>query len=647
MNDNVEKIDLNRVDWKSSREFFESLSEALDKLEDKDESYDFTWVGKRKSIIEAGAPINKILRPDLEVSKDFDNTKNMLIVGDNLDALKLLQESYLGKIKMIYIDPPYNTGHDFVYHDNFTVKKADFEDNSTDSDGNVIISEDEYAENSKANGRFHSDWLSMMYPRLKLARNLLTDDGVIFISIDDNEQANLKKLCDEIFGEDNFITEFVWHSNKKGRQMDKNIKTTNEFILCYAKDEQEMTIFDKIVKVDRSGKVERDEISEYQKGYPLHNGTAAFHINNRPNLAYSIYVKPDNTDVITLDEKVKTKNGYVIQESQKGKDLESKGYIRIVPKRNEKYGTQRVWRWGSEKFLREYNTELILAKELDGYYYYQKNRISEDGNTTQKYTNYIDIDSSRGRNDINALFDNKPIFDFSKPVDLLSILMDIATNKSSTVLDFFSGSGTTGHAVMDLNAEDGGKRQYICVQLDEKTDEKSEARKAGYDTIDQITAERLRRAGEKVKSEHPEADIDTGFRVFRVDDSNDNENIRKPLGEIDQSDMFDMIDNVKKDRTPLDLLFGVIYTSALPFDLKLETCKIGENTVYMYGYLDENTGLITCFDDEIPEETVKEIAKLNPLTAAFKDSSFKDSAEKINLSEHFRIISPDTRVKVI
>jgi type III restriction-modification system methyltransferase len=647
MNDNVEKVDLNRVDWKSSREFFESLGEALNKLEDKDESYDFTWVGKRKSIIEAGAPIDKILRPDVEASKDFDNTKNMLIVGDNLDALKLLQESYLGKIKMIYIDPPYNTGHDFVYHDNFTVKKADFEDNSTDSDGNVIISEDEYAENSKANGRFHSDWLSMMYPRLKLARNLLTDDGVVFISIDYGEHSNLKKLCDEIFGEDNFITEFVWHSNKKGRQMDKNIKTTNEFILCYAKDEQEMTIFDKIVKVDRSGKVERDEISEYQKGYPLHNGTAAFHINNRPNLAYSIYVKPDNTDVITLDEKVKTKNGYVIQESQKGKDLESKGYIRIVPKRNEKYGTQRVWRWGSEKFLREYNTELILAKELDGYYYYQKNRISEDGNTTQKYTNYIDIDSSRGRNDINALFDNKPIFDFSKPVDLLSILMDIATNKSSTVLDFFSGSGTTGHAVMDLNAEDGGKRQYICVQLDEKTDEKSEARKAGYDTIDQITAERLRRAGEKVKSEHPEADIDTGFRVFRVDGSNENENIRKPLGEINQSDMFDMIDNVKKDRTPLDLLFGVIYTSALPFDLKLETRKIGENTVYMYGYLDENTGLIACFDDEVPEETVKEIAKLNPLTVAFKDSSFKDSAEKINLSEHFRIISPDTRVKVI
>ena len=230
---------------------------------------------------------------------------------------------------------------------------------------------------------------------------------------------------------------------------------------------------------------------------------------------------------------------------------------------------------------------------------------------------------------------------------MLKWVLQRTTESDGYVLDFFVGSGTTGHAVMDLNAEDGGKRQYICVQLDEKTDEKSEAKKAGYDTIDQITAERLRRAGEKIKSEHPEADIDTGFRVFRVDGSNNNENIRKPLGEIDQSDMFDMIDNVKKDRTPLDLLFGIIYTSALPFDLKLETRKIGENTVYTYGYLDENTGLIACFDDEVPEETVKEIAKLNPLTAAFKDSSFKDSAEKINLSEHFRIISPDTRVKVI
>ena len=249
MNDVFEKIDLNSVDWKSSREFFESLGDELQKLDNKDESYDFTWVGKRKSIIEAGRPIDKILRPDVEASKDFDKTKNMLIVGDNLDALKLLQESYLGKIKMIYIDPPYNTGHDFVYHDNFTIKKADFEDDSTDSEGNVIVSEDEFAENSKANGRFHSDWLSMMYPRLKLARNLLTDDGVIFISIDDNEQANLKKLCDEVFGEEN--TEMmIW---KKNDFTDGVLKLTYRFrseheyiVACYKYKDQ--VFFNKILQ---------------------------------------------------------------------------------------------------------------------------------------------------------------------------------------------------------------------------------------------------------------------------------------------------------------------------------------------------------------------------------------------------------------
>ena len=264
MNDNVEKVDLNRVDWKSSREFFESLSEALNKLEDKDESYDFTWVGKRKSIIEAGAPIDKILRPDVEASKDFDNTKNMLIVGDNLDALKLLQESYLGKIKMIYIDPPYNTGHDFVYHDNFTVKKADFEDGSTDSDGNVIISEDEYAENSKANGRFHSDWLSMMYPRLKLARNLLTDDGMIFISIDDSEQTNLIKLLNESFGEDQFInTIAVKMSELSGLKMKHLVKfpKTKEYLIVYAKDRDGVKIT--IPKEKKSAA----ELSDYLRYY--------------------------------------------------------------------------------------------------------------------------------------------------------------------------------------------------------------------------------------------------------------------------------------------------------------------------------------------------------------------------------------------
>jgi len=618
MNDNVEKIDLTRVDWKSSREFFESLSEALNKLEDKDESYDFTWVGKRKSIIEAGAPIDKILRPDVEASKDFDNTKNMLIVGDNLDALKLLQESYLGKIKMIYIDPPYNTGHDFVYHDNFTVKKADFEDGSTDSDGNVIISEDKYAENSKTNGRFHSDWLSMMYPRLKLARNLLTDDGVLFVSIDDNEQANLKKMCDEIFGEDNYIGILKWKKKKQPSFASRHIAPVIEYIYIYAKNEQIL------------GKLSTEKISdETKKVINIYNpvsvrrfkpGVIVKSIQNGtiPKGEYKI----KTMSVEYLDDVI-VENGKTTNEiSVKAKFLNTQENINIFINENLLFITENngLRRYVSEK--EKENDKVITDLLLD----WGDNQDSEK--------------------DINELFDSR-VFDYSKPKTLLKNLALAAKTDNSTVLDFFSGSGTTGHAVMDLNAEDGGKRQYICVQLDEKTDEKSEAKKAGYHPIDQIPAERLRRAGEKIKSEHPEADIDTGFRVFRVDGSNNNENIRKPLGEIDQSDMFDMIDNVKKDRAPLDLLFGVIYTSALPFDLKLETRKIGENTVYMYGYLDENTGLIACFDDEVPEETVKEIAKLNPLTAAFKDSSFKNSAEKINLSEHFRIISPDTRVKVI
>lgn len=603
MNDNVEKIDLNRVDWKSSREFFESLSEALDKLEDKDESYDFTWVGKRKSIIEAGAPIDKILRPDVEASKDFDNTKNMLIVGDNLDALKLLQESYLGKIKMIYIDPPYNTGHDFVYHDNFTVKKADFEDNSTDSDGNVIISGDEYAENSKANGRFHSDWLSMMYPRLKLARNLLTDDGVIFISIDDNEQANLKKLCDDVFGEDNFIGNIAWESKTKSQNTKTafdQLQPKVEHIFCYSKSNEKYH-FNLLVKAQKIYDKE-DEKGVYRE-YPLEVMNANG-VRGRESMIYEI-------EGITPPD---------------GKQWQL-GHDQVA-----------MFRDNGNLFIR--NNKIIL-KMRPGY---------ERSETTEPFWAFLSKEigtAESAKKELNSILGEGHGFETVKPTSLIERLIFHASCKDSLILDFFSGSGTTGHAVMDLNAEDGGKRQYICVQLDEETDEKSEARKAGYDTIDQITAERLRRAGEKIKSEHPEADIDTGFRVFRVDDSNDNENIRKPLGEIDQSDMFDMIDNVKKDRTPLDLLFGIIYTSALPFDLKLETRKIGENTVYTYGYLDENTGLIACFDDEVPEETVKEIAKLNPLTAAFKDSSFKDSAEKINLSEHFRIISPDTRVKVI
>ncbi len=602
MNNNVEKVDLDRVDWKSSREFFESLGDALDKLDDKDESYNFTWVGKRKSIIEAGAPINKILRPDVEASKDFDNTKNMLIVGDNLDALKLLQESYLGKIKMIYIDPPYNTGHDFVYHDNFTVKKADFEDASTDSDGNVVISEDEYVENSKANGRFHSDWLNMMYPRLRLSKNLLSGDGVIFISIDESELVNLRKLCDEIFGEDNFINDFLY-LHGKGKK-DRWSRTSQQYIVAYARS--------------------KDTLPEWSD----------------KQLAKGTFSNPDNdprgpwfSGSISFSEERSNKNNvkYFTIKSPSGIEW-TRQYMCTKQEMDELLANDLIYFGPAPEYDHTPRKKIFPTDTNE---IIPSNLLSEYDSTRKAQA---DLDNMLGAH----------MFDNPKPVNLIKHLIDICGVPSGdVVLDFFAGSGTTGHAVMDLNVEDDGNRKYILVQLDEATVEKIEAKRAGYDTIDQITAERLRRAGDKIMQEHPGADMDTGFRLLRIDSNNEKDGVRKPLSEIGQTDIFDSIDNIKKDRTPLDLLFGVVYVSALPFNLKLETRKIGENTVYLYGYLDEGTGLVACFDDNIPEETIKEIANLKALTAAFKDSSFTGSAAKINLSEYFRIISPDTKVKVI
>ena len=620
--DNIERIDLDKIDWRSSREFFESLGEELDKLDDKDESYNFTWVGKRKSIIEAGTPINKTLRPDMDASKDFDNTKNMLIVGDNLDALKLLQESYLGQIKMIYIDPPYNTGHDFVYHDNFTIKKDDYEDNTTDAKGNRIISEDEFTENSKSNGRFHSDWLSMMYPRLKLARNLLTDNGVIFISIDDSEQENLKKICNEVFGEDNFVGTLVRQVMEGGKSDSSGLAIEHEYCFVYKKND--INGINKQSAQHQTHYTKRDEYFN-ERGYyylkPLENGGLGY----IASLDYPI-TGPNNTEIYPGG--LHGDNGY-------------------------------RWVWSEAKFKNALNLGMIeFVKSRDDetkfkVYYKIYEKVDTDGKPSEKElpfkTFYLDGFTNRqGVNDLKKIFD-KRFFDYPKPLSFIKKTVEIGETKDGYVLDFFAGSGTTGHAVMDLNAEDGGNRKYILVQLDESTDDKSEAKKAGYNTIDQITAERLRRAGDKIIKEHPnlEGKLDTGFRVFRIDSENENTDIRKPLKNVSQTDLFNSIDNIKKDRTPLDLLFGVVYASALPFDLKLETKKIGDNTVYFYGYLDEDSGLVACFDDNISEDTIKEIAKLKPLAATFKDSSFQDSAAKINLSEQFRVIAPDTKVKVI
>ena len=495
---------------------------------------------------------------------------------------------------MIYIDPPYNTGRDFVYHDNFTVKKTDYSDNTIDAEtGAVLISEDEYVENSKANGRFHSDWLSMMLPRLKLARNLLTEDGAIFISIDDNEYHNLKSLCDEIYGEDNYVATLIWNTKNasKGVPPIQMVTSIHEYVLVYARNGQ----FFKFNGIART----TDDFSN-----------------------------PDNDP-----RGLWRKEALVSTISQKSFEITD-------PKTGNKFN--RPWAFSRETLDKMIAEGRVLFPPTESGTPLQKKFFNDYTNDGVPITTQLGTYQTRkATSDLIRLFDGKKIFDFSKPTELIKFLIEQGTKNGDIVLDFFAGSGTTGHSIIEMNKK-GDERRFILAQLDEATDAKSEANKAGYATIDQITIERLKRIGKEA-----DGDTDSGFRVFRIDSSNEKDDIRKPLKEVHQGNIFDMIDNVKKDRTPLDLLFGIVYTSALPFDLKLETRKIDNNTVYLYGYFDKETGLIACFDDEVPEETVKEIAELRPLTAAFRDSSFKDSAEKINLSEYFRIISPNTKIKVI
>ncbi len=618
----IEKIDLEKIDWRGSREFFESLGEALDKLDDKDESYDFTWVGKRKAIIEAGAPINKTYRPDVENSKNWDTTENLFIEGDNLDALKLLQESYLGKVKMIYIDPPYNTGKDFVYHDNFkaSVEEYDEDTDYKDESGNI-----QFKKNDKSNGRYHSDWLSMMYPRLKLARNLLSNDGAIFISIDDNEQSNLKKICDEIFGEDNFVADVVVVNNLKGRNDKAYIATAHERMLMYVRSSE----------FNEYGlEIEQDKIDDYR--HEDHNGKyrllglrkrgGADTRVERPNMYFPIFV-----NVETLTVSLMQTDDFAIE---------------VLPYKSD--GTESRWRWGKDTVSKNID-QLVARKVGDRYDVFELDYLYREGEVRRIKPKSVMTGASISTDGATKAYRKlMPDVDFNnpKPVGFMRQLISYATSSDDLVLDFFSGSGTTAHAVMQLNAEDGGKRKWIMVQLPEETDEKTEAYKAGYKTIPEISRERIRRAGDKIAAEHPDAKVDYGFRALRIDDTNYKE-VYKSAGELQQSALLDVVDNIKDDRSELDLLYGVITQSALELNRPLETKEITGSQVFMYDYFGEVSGLVACFSDSISEETIKQIAQFKPLTAVFRDSSFPDSQAKVNLAEHFRIISPETKVKVI
>lgn len=621
----IEKIDLDKVDWKSSREFFESLGEELDKLDNKDEAYDFTWVGKRKAIIEAGAPINKTLRPNVEESKDWDTTENLFIEGDNLDALKLLQESYLGKIKMIYIDPPYNTGNNLIYKNDFSVSTKEYLEESGQRDEEGVL-----VANTESNGRFHSDWCSMFYTRVKVSRNLLKDDGFFVCAMDESEIVNTVKICDEIFGEDNRLGIVTVVHKPEGRQFANFLSTSNEYAVFYAKKRSYASFNNVILEPERAIKYNKsDENGSYrlQNFIRLTDGKLALRAA-RPKGWYPIFVDVDNQS-FSLEEKENHEAVYPVT----------------------KAGVEMSWKTLPSTLMQKiHDGEICADKDKEGFITVnEKIRESQVIKTHWVRKEYNAI--QYGTKVVNELFGAK-YFDYPKSLYLVEDTLKLGTNGDDIILDFFSGSGTTAHATMLLNAEDGGNRRHIQIQLPEKTDSDSEAFKAGLKSIPEVSRERIRLAGEKIIEDfkdqlsNRERSLDVGFRTLTVADTNYKE-VFKPVGEHSQESLLDTVDNVKEDRSELDLLYGVLVQSALELNRPIEKKEMFGADVYLYDYFGDVSGLAACFADSVPEETVKEIAKLKPLTAVFKDSSFESSQDKVNLAEHFRIISPDTKVKVV
>ena len=576
---------------------FDLLRQMLsDSVTEGDEAYEFTWVGKKASIVEANRPIRKTLRPCKEESVNWDTTENLYIEGDNLEVLKLLQESYLGKVKMIYIDPPYNTGNDFIYNDDFKVSSEEYADESgeVDEEGNRMF------KNTDSNGRFHSDWCSMIYSRLMLARNLLSNDGVIFISIDDHELGDLRALCDEVFGAQSFLATFVW-KRRASSQLDKSkCSTDHEYVLSYKGKS-----FCALRGVDKD-----------YKGY-----------SNPDNDPRGPWTPGDLTVGMTGDMRP---NQY---------------YDLVDPKTGKVYkpNYNRVWSYIPESMNKLIAENRIVFPEDTTKRPMRKRFASElDSGTNPQSTWMCDVGmNTEGTKQMYDLF-GKSFFSYTKPISLIKSFILQATAKDSIVLDFFSGSATTAHAVMQLNAEDGGNRKFIMVQLPEETDEKSEAYKAGYKNICEIGKERIRRAAKRIHEDNPDATFDDGFRVLKLDDTN-MKDVYYAAGDYTQ-DLVSMLEsNVKPDRTDLDLLFGCLLDWGLPLSLPYTSETIDGCMVHTYNDGD----LIACFDKNVPESVIKTIAKRQPLRAVFRDTSFANSPAKINVGEIFKLLAPDTRVKVI
>ncbi len=583
---------------------FELLKQELseDIIEGNKERYRLEWPGKREAIVTANIPTEKTLRPVREDSVDFDNTENLYIEGDNLEVLKLLQESYLGKIKMIYIDPPYNTGKDFVYKDNFTQDSAEYKEESgqkDEYDQRLVVNPD-------TSGRYHSDWLSMMYPRLKLARNLLTDDGVIFISIDSNEVHNLRKVCDEIFGEENYIGTLVWQSKKGGGSDSKTVVQDHEYIVCFSKSHKSAVLGTIEIKAEPLDKI--DNKGRYRRGRELNKWGSNSRRADRPTMWFAIK-GPNNEDV--------------------------------YPIRND--GEEGRWRFGKKNmqgFVDRGDVEFV--KRSNGTYIaYEK--IRTDNPRSKPYRTWMsDVNAtSEGSIEVRELFDGKKVFDFPKPLSLLKKCLSIGTTKNDIILDFFSGSASIVHAVLQLNTESKRKLNYICVQIPEITDEQSEAYKAGYDTISELAKDRIRKAAGKIKDE-TNADIDYGFRVFRLDDSNMQYVFYTPQ-DYQQKDLDLFSDNVKPNRTADDLLAQVMLDWGLPLSLKIEQATISGKQVFKVA----QNSLYACFDKGIDEDFAKMVAKDAPLRIVFRDSGFKDDTAKMNVKQLLKQLSPETEMKVL
>lgn len=579
------------------------------------------WPGKRAAVFAANAPIAKTLRPMREESVNFDTTKNVFIEGDNLEALKLLQESYLGKVKLIYIDPPYNTGNDFVYEDDFAQTTAEY----LASSGQVDDTGSRLVANTESNGRFHSDWLSMMYPRLKLARNLLSSEGFLAISVDNNELDNLVRICCEIFGQKNFIGIISVVNNLKGRSDDEFLATANEYLVVFARTKLEASI-NGLPATDGylSEFKYSDEISRY-KEVGLRKTGKNSRRRDRPNMFYPIFYVP-STREFSLEQ--------------------LPGAVEILP--IDSGGKEGRWRWGRETFIAKASTELV-AREVKGrwnIYVKMRDVVGGATRTVRPKTIWIDpkFDTGAGGRDLKKLFVKGSPFDNPKPCEYIGEILRIFGDEEAIILDFFAGSSTTAHAVMAANAADGGKRRFIMVQLDEAPDPKSEAVKRGYTSIAELSRERIRRAGTKILEDagKSEGELDIGFRSFKVASTNMAEVFKAP-DETRQFDLDSLARNIKPGRTGEDLLVQIMLDWGLELSLPIAVETIAERTVHSVG----DNALLAYLDTEVSSELIRAMAELEPLRALFRDTAFTTDADRINVEQVFQELSPITDVKVL